>query len=44
MLTLIALTLFVGAEAMHHLEGWAYGDAVYWSFITLLTIGIDNLV
>ena len=32
----------VGAAAMHHLEGWRWIDAVYFSVISLTTVGYGD--
>jgi dipeptide/tripeptide permease len=37
-----AIILIVGTIVYHHLEGWTYLDAFYFSFITLTTIGFGD--
>lgn len=41
LLTVLAI-LIVGTVVYHHLEGWSYIDAFYFSFITLTTIGYGD--
>jgi len=43
-LVYLLLTLFVGAAAMSSIEGWSFGDAVYWSAVTVTTLGYGDLV
>jgi voltage-gated potassium channel len=43
MLALIALVV-VGAAAIAHVEKMAFGDALYFAFVTGLTIGYGDIV
>ena len=43
-LTWALLTLFLGTVVYHWLEGWSYLDALYFSVISLATIGYGDFV
>jgi len=36
------IILFIGTMAYHHLEGWSYIDSLYFSIITLTTVGYGD--
>ena len=38
-LILILISLFVGAAAISNLEGWSFSTAVYWSAVTITSVG-----
>jgi voltage-gated potassium channel Kch len=41
---LAGLTLLVGTTVFHLLEGWSWVDSLYFSAITLATVGYGDLV
>lgn len=42
--SLMALTVLVGTLFYHHVEGWRYLDALYFSVMTLTTVGFGDFV
>ena len=40
----VALYFLIPAAIFHCIEGWSYGEGVYYCFITLLTIGFGDYV
>ena len=43
-LLIILSYVVIGAYLFHKMEGWGYGDAAYFCFITLTTIGFGDFV
>lgn len=41
-IVMLILVLSVGTEAYHQIEGWGYIDSLYFSVITVSTIGYGN--
>ncbi|KAJ3247996.1 hypothetical protein HDU78_002428 [Chytriomyces hyalinus] len=41
--TLVLATMVVFGCAFSYLEGWTYGDGIYFTFVTLTTIGFGDL-
>eukprot|EP01039_Chlorochromonas_danica_P019772 gene19772-24006_t len=39
----IFVILIVGMIGMHIVEGWSYGEAVYWATVTIMTVGYGDL-
>lgn len=39
----VALLILTGTVFYHHIEGWTYFDAYYFSVITLATVGYGDL-
>ncbi|AXG74685.1 two pore domain potassium channel family protein [Flavobacterium arcticum] len=37
-----AIVLFIGTIAYHFIEGWSYIDSLYFSVVTLTTIGFGD--
>ncbi|XP_052088241.1 potassium channel subfamily K member 10-like isoform X3 [Mytilus californianus] len=43
-LTIICLLILIPSAIFHTLEGWTYGEAIYYSLITFTTIGFGDFV
>ncbi len=39
---IVVITLILGTLVFHHLEGWSYVDALYFSVVTLTTVGFGD--
>jgi len=40
---ILAFIVFVGAFAFHVIEGWSYFDSLYFTFVTLSTVGYGDM-
>ncbi|CAC5370868.1 KCNK10 [Mytilus coruscus] len=43
-LTIICLLILIPSAIFHTIEGWTYGEAIYYSLITFTTIGFGDFV
>lgn len=44
MIILILMAMFIGTFVFHSLENWSWVDSFYFTSVTMLTIGSNNLV